>query len=163
MSQSFARVADVASFAYSTYTPLFRLQASLVAQNSQSIPPEIFDSAAFATAVTNLIVAMPFQHTRGRTSIPDEIAEHWCITEEGLSDLTKKDRLTPATQDMANIAIAEISKFQTMWKTFEISDKRRTACSFLQMVRGANACLMWYDTDYVIRLDRKCTSADLRK
>lgn len=154
MSGSFEKVSDVASFAHSTYSPLFQLQAALVNQDTSSqLPKELFDSAALSVAMSNLIITVPFHHAQGKTSIPQEISRmhsNETLPPSALSfqqsspHTTQAPDMAEAIQDMAEVANEGLAHFYGAWNSADPRTRRAMVCAFLQVVsvffRIHNAC-----------------------
>lgn len=159
MSDRFGKVSDVASFAQSTYAPLFQLQAALV-RSTQSdrdhesssggqlssvsslqsrpellpVPPQAVSSAALAIAMTNLIASFPYQLSRGHCPIPAEIEQAAGLQEDDLKHAHQNQRVPEAIRDMAAVAGDQLSDFRTSWETAASPVRRGLACAFLQVV-----------------------------
>lgn len=156
MSDRFGKVSDVASFAQSTYVPLFQLQTALVAseKNEQSsseihkspasalgnssarlqLPSEAISSAALAVAMTNLIMSFPYQLSRGHSPIPIEIEQAVGLQAADLEQAHQNHLVPEAMREMAAVAGQQLSIFQSCWKTTDGRLRRRLSCAFMQVV-----------------------------
>lgn len=136
MSAEFSRLADVASFANSTYAPLFRLQASLTHPESNSLPEALIERASMATAVTNLLVSFPFQRSKGRHPLPPEVVT---MTSPSANANLSPDWYDPATyqpavQDLVSVAKMQLAEFRHSWKQLKPPHANAMTCAFLQLV-----------------------------